>query len=282
MQNRVVTQPMADPMEIEDPRRRLLYRYVERQGTVARETARRNVLVRPKTASKPARSGPELEPSVPMSPGEFDRHVDALEDDGYLAVDDGTLRVAAPVDDAAETVALEDREGEVTVRPARQEDGAGIVDVVETVAGEERYVVAARLAADLRRDDALLRFNEAEDRMFFVATADEGDEGAEAVIGWLHVGASRAPEMGHTATLTLGVRADHRGHGIGAALVDRGLAWAREQGYRKVYQSLPATNEGAIDFLETNGWSVEATREGHYQLDGELVDEVQLAIWVDD
>jgi GNAT superfamily N-acetyltransferase len=273
---------MTDPMEIDDARRRLLYKYVERQGAVTREAARRNVLVRPKTASKPARSGPELEPSVPMSPSEFDRHVDALEDGGYLSVDDGTLRVAAPVDDAAETVVLDDTEA--TVRPARQEDSAGIVDVVETVAGEERYVVAARLAADLRRDDALLRFNEAEDRMFFVATVDEGedeDEGDDRVVGWLHVGGSRAPEMGHTATLTLGVLADHRGHGIGAALVDRGLAWAREQGYRKVYQSLPATNEGAIDFLETNGWSVESTREGHYQLDGDLVDEVQLAIWVD-
>jgi len=276
---------MRDPMEIDDTRRRLLYKYVEEHGTVTRETARRNVLVRPKTASKPARSGPELEPSVPMSVTEFDRHVDALEDEGYLTVDDGTLRVAAPVEDDAETVALDD--AEATVRPARQEDSAGIVDVVETVASEAGYVVAARLAEDLHRDDALMRFNEAEDRVFFVGTvADEPEDGdgdaAETVVGWLHVGGVKAPKMRHTATLTMGVLADYRDHGLGAALLDRGLAWARERGYRKVYQNLPATNEGAVDFLEAHGWAVEATREGHYLFDDDLVDEVQLAVWLDE
>ena len=293
MRNDVEYQRMRDPQEIEDTRRRLLYKYVEENGAVTPETARKNVLVRPKTASKPARSGPELDPSVPMSPTEFERHVDALESDGYLTVDDGTLRVAAPVADEAETVPRDGAATDVTVRPARQEDSEAILDVVETVAGEETYVVAARLAEELHRDDALMRFNEAGDRMFFVATVDESaaDEDAdgdgagsqeETVVGWLHVGGVRAPEMGHTATLTLGVRADYRDHGLGAALMDRGLDWAREQGYRKVYQNLPATNEGAIDFLESHGWAVESTREGHYLLDDELVDEVQLAVWVDE
>jgi GNAT superfamily N-acetyltransferase len=224
-----------------------------------------------------------------MSITEFDRHVEALDDEGYLTVDDGTLRVAAPVADDAETVALDDAEtvalddAEATVRPARQEDSAGIVDVVETVASEAGYVVAARLAADLHRDDALMRFNEAEDRVFFVGTVADGDEDAgETVVGWLHVGGVKAPKMRHTATLTMGVLADYRDHGLGAALLNRGLAWARERGYRKVYQNLPATNEGAVDFLEANGWTVEATREGHYLFDDDLVDEVQLAIWLDE
>jgi ribosomal protein S18 acetylase RimI-like enzyme len=282
---------MRDPMEIDDPRRRLLYKYVEENGAVARETARRNVLVRPKTASKPARSGPELDPSVPMPPAEFDRHVAGLEDEGYLTVDDGTLRVAAPVGDDAETVALDG--AEATVRPARQEDSAGIVDVVETVAGEDAYVVATRLAEEVDRDGALMRFNETEDRVFFVATVgeesakgDTGEEGAEAagetVVGWLHVGGVKAPKMHHTATLTMGVLADYRDHGLGAALLDRGLTWAREQGYRKVSQNLPATNEGAIDFLEAHGWTVEATREGQYLFGDDLVDEAQLAVWLDE
>ena len=108
MRNRVIWLHMTDSLEIEDARRRLLYQYVERNGAVTPETARKNVLVRPKTASKPARSGPELEPSVPMSPAEFQRHVDALDDEGYLTVADGKLRVAVSPDEDAETVALGD------------------------------------------------------------------------------------------------------------------------------------------------------------------------------
>ena len=45
---------------------------------------------------------------------------------------------------------------------------------------------------------------------------------------------------------------------------------------------VPATNEGAVEFLERNGWDMEATRRGHYRIDGDLVDEVQLATWLDD
>jgi len=278
---------MNDSQRIDDARRRLLYKYVEENGAVAPETARKDVLVRPKTASKPARSGPALEPSVPMSPAEFERHVDALEDEGYLTVIDGRLRVALPGDEDATAVDLDD--GAATVRPARQEDGDGLVDVIETVAAGAEYVVAARLAEEIDRGGALLRHNEREDRVFFVATvADDGGDGAtaaaggERTVGWLHVGGGNAPNTGHTATLTLGVLADYRGRGLGSALMDRGLAWARERGYRKVYQNLPATNERAISFLEANGWTVESTRAGHYRIDDELVDEVQLAVWLDD
>ncbi len=40
-------------------------------------------------------------------------------------------------------------------------------------------------------------------------------------------------------------------------------------------------NDSAIAFLEDHGWTVESTREGHCLIDGELVDEVQLAVWLD-
>jgi len=266
---------VSDPLQIDHARQRRIYEYVERNGAVERETARKDVLVRPETASKPARSGSDLDPSVSMSAAEFDRHVSALEDDGYLTERDGTLRVAVPLDDDATTVALEGDET-ATVRAARQEDIDGIVELIETVAADDRYVVAARLAATVARDDVLLRYNEDEDRVFFVATVDED------IVGWLHVGGVKAPKMGHTATLTLGVADGYRGYGLGSALMDRGLAWARDQGYRKVYQNIPATNDRAIAFLEAAGWSVESTREGHYRIDDGLVDEVQLAIWLDD
>jgi ribosomal protein S18 acetylase RimI-like enzyme len=88
--------------------------------------------------------------------------------------------------------------------------------------------------------------------------------------------------MDHTATLTVGVSEPYRGHGLGTTLMDKGLAWASETGYLKVYQNLPATNEQAIAFLEANDWTVESTREGHYRIDDNLVDEVQLAIWLDE
>jgi ribosomal protein S18 acetylase RimI-like enzyme len=265
---------MSEFAEFDDARQRRIYEYVERRGAVEPETVRKSVLVHPESGSKPARSGGAVEPSVSMSAEEFDAHLSALESEGYLEEVEGKLRVALPLEDNATTVPLEDEDA--TVRPARQEDIDGIVGVVETVAAAEEYVVAARLAREVSRDDVLLRRNERQDRVFFVATVDED------VVGWLHVGGERAPQMGHTATLTVGVLEDYRDSSIGSTLMAYGLEWAADRGYLKVYQNLPASNERAIAFLEDAGWSVESTREGHYRIGDELVDEVQLAIWLDE
>jgi len=263
---------MSEVQQFDHAHRRQIYEYVERNGAVKPESARKNVLVRPETGSKPTRS--DLEPSVALSAEEFDHHVSILKRDGHLEEHDGKLRVALPLDEGAETVDLDGIAA--TVRPARQEDLTGIVGVIETVASEERYVVAARLAEEVTRDEVLLRHNESENRVFFVVTVDDD------AVGWLHVGGVNAPNMGHTATLTVGVLEQYRGGGLGSKLMESGLEWAGNHGYEKVYQNLPATNERAIAFLEDNGWSVESTRDGHYSIDDELIDEVQLAIWLDD
>jgi GNAT superfamily N-acetyltransferase len=255
-------------------RRRQIYEYVERHGAVEPVTVRQNVLVQPESDSKPARSGADLDPSVPMPTEEFAHHVSLLERDGYLEERDGKLRVALAIDDDPTTVELDGVEA--TVRPARQEDIGDIVGVIETISTEDTYVVATRLADEVARDDVLLRYNESENRIFFVATVDD------ETVGWLHVEAVQSPMMDHTAQLTLGVLEEYRGDGLGSTLMERGLEWARNHDFRKVYQNLPATNERAVAFLEGEGWSVESTREGHYHIDDELVDEVQLAIWLDE
>lgn len=264
---------MSSLGQFDHDRRRRIYEYVEQSGAVEPEQARQNLLVQPETASKPARSGGDLDPSVPMPREEFEHHVSILERDGHLEEVEGKLRVALPVDEDVTVVEFDDLEA--TVRPARQEDISGIVGVIESIAAVDSYVVATRLANEVTRDEVLLRQNESEDRVFFVATVDED------AVGWLHVEAVQAPMMDHTAELTVGVLEQYRGNGLGSTLMERGLAWARQRGTRKVYQNLPATNERAISFLEDSGWAVESTRDGHYCIDDELVDEVQLAVWLE-
>ncbi|MFB6269862.1 MAG: N-acetyltransferase family protein, partial [Halobacterium sp.] len=50
------------------------------------------------------------------------------------------------------------------------------------------------------------------------------------------------------------------------------------RGYEKIYNSVPASNEDAIAFLEEHGWAVEARRSDHYKLGDEYVDEVMLDV----
>jgi ribosomal protein S18 acetylase RimI-like enzyme len=194
-----------------------------------------------------------------------------LRRNGYLErTDDGQLRVAVDSDEAAEE--FDRDELSFRVRPARQADLTGIVGAMRQVVEDGSYIVAETVAQEVDHDQALLRHNELEERMFFVATVDD------EVVGWVHLRSPELAKLAHTAELTVGVLEEYRDHGIGSHLLQRGLEWAASRGFEKVYQSLPSTNEEAIDFLEDHDWEIEAVREDHYLIDGEYVDETMLAV----
>ncbi|WP_440007560.1 GNAT family N-acetyltransferase [Halomicrococcus sp. SG-WS-1] len=238
----------SEKLEFGHDDRRRIYEYVERHGAVDAE---------------------DVQETLHVDPGGFRHHVAILRRDGYLSEDDGVLTVAL------ETGAEEEYETddvEFTIRPARQEDLTGIVGAIRQVAEQGRYIVAESVADEIDHQEALLRHNELESRMFFVAMVGED------VVGWVHLHAPELDKLSHTAELTVGVLDEYQGNGIGSHLLERGLEWAASNGYEKVYQSAPSTNERAIEFLSDHGWETEAVRENHYKIDGEYVDEVMMAV----
>jgi len=210
----------------------------------------------------------DLESSLRVDPRGIRHHVAILRRDGYLTVEDDTVAVAFE-DAAAEEHRADDVE--FVVRPARQSDLTGLVGAIRQVADEGSYIEAESVADVVDHEDVLLRHNEVEERMFFVATVGED------VVGWVHLAGSELEKLAHTAKLTVGVIETYRGHGIGSHLLERGLEWAQSRGYEKLYNSAPSTNEEAIAFLEDRGWEVEARRADHYRLGDDYVDEVMMA-----
>lgn len=224
-----------------------IYEYVERHGTVKRDM---------------------LSEIVPLSAAEFQTNLEQLKSDGYLKEDDGTLQLALEFGavDGYETADLS-----VTIRPAQQADFDGLIETIRDVTAEETYVVAETIAEQLLYENAVTRHNTVESRVFFVATVD-GD-----VIGWTHLELPQVDRLRDVAKLTVGVHRDYRGVGIGGKLLQRGIEWAEANGYRKVYNSVPVTNDRALEFLTVHGWDTEAIRRDHYTIDGEYVDEVMMA-----
>jgi len=238
----------AETLEFGHTDRKQIYEYVERRGAVDPEETREQ---------------------LGLDPGAFRHHIAILKRDGRLEEADGTLRVSLEAGTEEEYV---DEDLEFHIRPARQEDLTGIVGAIRQVAEEKTYIEAETVADEIDHESALLRHNELESRMFFVATVDDD------VVGWVHIHAPELEKLSHTAELTVGVIEEYRGHGVGAHLLSRGLEWAASNGYEKVYQSVPSANEDAIAFLENHGWETEAVREDHYKLDGKYVDEVMMAV----
>ena len=273
---------------------RRIYEYVERNGAVTpAELARAITVGGSRADSKPARSRTYTE-SVPPTEDELQSCLETLQAEGYLTDIDGKLRIAL----SATTADLECDEGVVVIRPAREEDRAGVVETMRTVAEDGTSVVAENVAMELDRESALVRANEERSRIVFVAIlAPEPDDDEAAtessenrtepsatdgdVVGWLHIDAPTLPSLRHTAELTVGVDPQYRRQGIGSSLLEYGLEWASDAGYQKCYQNVPATNDDALAFLDAHGWQRDGEHEGQYCLDGELVDEIMLAVWLD-
>ena len=209
---------------------------------------------------------------TPIEPDRYRQLVAVLKRDGYIRERDGLLRVAFEPGRSDEYATPD---FDFTIRPARQEDLSGIVGVMGHVTDRGTYIVAESIAEQIDYEDVLIQNTDIESRMFFVALAND------EVIGWVHLESSELEKLRHTAELTVGVLDEYRGHGIGGALMERGIEWAEDNGYLKVYQSIPATNEGALEFLDRAGWETEAIREDHYLIDGEFVDEVMMARYLD-
>jgi len=238
---------LTDKIEFDHRDRQDIYEYVESHG-----------------ASRPEK----IRQSLNIGERAFGHHTAILRRDGVLEEVEGKLRIA--FDSGAEEE-FEAEDVEFKIRQAREEDLTGLVGAIRQAIGGGEYVNAETVADVIDSEGVLLRHNELESRMFFVATV-KGE-----VVGWVHLKHPEIEKLSHTAELTVGVLEEYRGNNIGSHLLERGLEWASSQGFEKIYNSIPATNEAAISFLEERGWQEEARREDHYKMNGNHVDEVMMA-----
>lgn len=238
---------VTDKPQFDHKDRRDIYEYVERHG-----------------ASVPA----EVRETLNMEERAFGHHIAILKRNSVIEEADGKLRIAfdAGAEEEFETEAVE-----FTIRQAREEDLTGLVGSIRQAIGGGEYVKAETVADIVDNEGVLIRHNDIESRMFFVACVND------EVVGWVHLKHMDLEKLAHTAEFTLGVLEEYRGHGIGSHLLERGLEWAGKQGLEKIYNAVPETNETAIEFLESRGFEVEAVRENHYKLNGKYVDEVMMA-----
>jgi RimJ/RimL family protein N-acetyltransferase len=160
-----------------------------------------------------------------------------------------TVRHAEP-GDAAELITLAAAVG--------REPGDWLLttDTWRSVADERRYLRAVRRHADAAVLVAL---------------------DADRIIGRLSIARDPHPASAHVADLGLMVAASYRRRGVGRALLDAAVAWARRAAVSKVELHVFPWNEPAIQLYEAYGFEREGLRRGHYLRDGVAVDALLMA-----
>jgi RimJ/RimL family protein N-acetyltransferase len=161
------------------------------------------------------------------------------------------------------------------IRPAEAADAEQLARLADSVSAEpEGWLISVagewRSAGDERRYlKALRRYAHA---AVFVAEQDDGE-----IVGRLSVGRDPHPASAHVADVGLMVAIEARRQGIGKALLEAAVDWARSAGVRKLELHVFPWNEGAIALYDAFGFEREGFRKGHYRRGSDYVDAILMA-----
>jgi putative acetyltransferase len=161
----------------------------------------------------------------------------------------------------------------VNVRPADPRDAAFLVALAESVGSEpEGWLISDsrwRSVADERRYLRAVRKHP--DAAVFVAENERG------IVGRLSVARDPHPASRHVADLGLMVAADARRQGVGWALLEQAVEWARAGGVTKLELHVFPHNEPAIRLYEKFGFVKEGYRHDQYRRGRDFVDAILMA-----
>ncbi len=165
---------------------------------------------------------------------------------------------------------------EFVVRPAEAGDAEALTRLAEAVSAEPQgWLISAdgewRSVGEERRYlRAVRRYEHAA-----VFVAERSVDGA--IAGRLSVARDTHPASAHVADVGLMVAKDARRKGVGWALLEAAVYWARSSGVRKLELHVFPWNEPAIRLYERFGFEREGFRKGHYHRAGEDVDAILMA-----
>jgi ribosomal-protein-alanine N-acetyltransferase len=149
------------------------------------------------------------------------------------------------------------------IRPMRDEDRMPVALVFAAVA-EERDGIAAEPPIDVEKWAATMRLDGA-----FVAVA-----GGEPIAA-LNV----YPSSFGYGDIGMYVAKEWRGRGVGTALMDAAIAWARAEGLHKLTLSVFPHNTAAIALYEKFGFFKEGRRVKHFRRQsGQLWDLIDMGL----
>jgi RimJ/RimL family protein N-acetyltransferase len=161
----------------------------------------------------------------------------------------------------------------IRVRRAVARDAGPLVALAGAVGREEgRWILTTDSWRSVSEERRYLKAVE-RDRDAAVFVAEDGGE----IVGRLSLARDPHPASRHVADLGLMVAAGHRRRGIGRALLEQAVEWARSAGVRKLELHVFPWNEPALNLYESFGFEREGYRRGHYDRMGEYVDAILMA-----
>ncbi len=130
----------------------------------------------------------------------------------------------------------------------------------------EEYPIEIEKEAELIRT-----FDESHNSLLLVA------EHKGMLIGNIDLTGSPRSKIAHTAMLGMGVKNEWHNKGLGRALIETALEWAKNESPLKlIWLDVYASNKGAIHLYKSTGFQVSGIVKGFFQEGEKFIDKIQM------
>lgn len=117
----------------------------------------------------------------------------------------------------------------------------------------------------------LMNINNQDKSGFFIAT-DQG-----ILHGYIMVKSETQQRTSHRASLVMGVHSSSRGRGVGKALLEYSIRWAKNIGLQRLELTVLENNERAIHLYEKVGFEREGIRKNALLINDRYMNELYMA-----
>ena len=161
----------------------------------------------------------------------------------------------------------------IVVRKVTRRDVSKILRNLEMVAREQIYIGTEKVTPRHRKGT----LEHVKDRKCLTIVAEVKGE----IVGSLSLWTSGLKKMGHIRELGMLIIDGYREMGIGRALIDYALKWARKQkGVEKITLGVFSTNKRAFHLYKKFGFKEEGVLKRQHILKGKYADEIRMAVFL--
>jgi RimJ/RimL family protein N-acetyltransferase len=161
------------------------------------------------------------------------------------------------------------------IRRADPKDAKELLAHVNAVAAEGVFVQTERVDKTLDQERAWISGFDGRSSLLIVAVVDG------LLLGSADFRRGPQGKNAHVAELGIALGKMARGQGLGRAIMEEGIEWARSTGVRKLFLGVFSTNDRAIALYRSLGFEEEGRLKGQVILQGNPADLVLMSRWLE-
>lgn len=163
------------------------------------------------------------------------------------------------------------------IRQARPEDAAAVIAYTQELTEEPGINIAlwpGEFTLTVAEEEQFISNCASSDNSLFLISEAHG-----RIVGVLTLSGGTRKAFRHSANLGMSVAADWRGKGVGSALMQAAIDWARSTGVlRRIELCVLTRNTAAIHLYQKFGFEVEGCRRQALYLEGEYHDDLWMGL----